>query len=117
MTYSDAQEKGADPLPMPVKRSDTAWNGYRFLVVMGVLASVVIYTMGAILTGIAYRTMDSRANCTRVGLDGPQAQTVISMHGFNTSLVVVGPCFMAAGGAIVAFIIFQWCFCRPVIRE
>lgn len=47
---------------MPAKRSDKAWNGYRFLVVMGVLASVLIYTMGAILTGIAYRTMDSKGN-------------------------------------------------------
>lgn len=57
---SPREQRGADPLPMPIKKSDTAWNGYRFLVVMGVIASVVIYTMGAILTGIAYRTMDSR---------------------------------------------------------
>ncbi|XP_068226131.1 uncharacterized protein [Palaemon carinicauda] len=91
------------------------YRGYKMIIVMTIIASVMLYTVGAVLTGIAYR-LERGYNCTREGMGGPD-HSKISGYGYNNVLVIVGPSFMAAGGAIITVIIFQWCFCRPAIKE
>ncbi|XP_064084278.1 uncharacterized protein LOC135200005 [Macrobrachium nipponense] len=90
-------------------------RGYKMIIVMTIIASVMLYTVGAVLTGIAYR-LERGYNCTRDGLGGPE-HSRLAAYGYNNALVIVGPSFMAAGGAIITIIIFQWCFCRPAIKD
>merc|ERR1711970_1606271 len=95
-----------------VGSSDDGWCGYKLMVIVGIMVAVCIYTLGAVATGTAYRTHLPGKNCTCY-YEGDQI-SVETGDWFNTPLVVVGPAFMSAGGAIVDFIIYQWCFCRPV---
>ncbi|KAK7075652.1 hypothetical protein SK128_025592 [Halocaridina rubra] len=93
------------------------WCGYRFFVIFGVIASIVIYTIGAIVTGVVFHSWSRQANCTVEEYYDEHYVSQQEMFAFNTPLVVVGPCFMAAGGAIILFMIAQWYFCRPTARS
>ncbi|XP_045586531.1 uncharacterized protein [Procambarus clarkii] len=93
------------------RRHPVGWCGVRFLVIMSVICCTIIYLIGAIITGITYRTYGLLANCT-----DPRDFTPVTMYAYTTPLVVVGPCFMSAGGSILIFLLFQWCFCRPGIN-
>ncbi|XP_037778568.1 uncharacterized protein LOC119575160 [Penaeus monodon] len=95
---------------LKVLTKEQGWCGYRAVLIMGVVTSVIIYTIGAIITGVTYRDWDRRANCT---LDYPGGSQTEDLYLYNTPLVVIGPCFMAVGGAIIVFMILQWFFCRP----
>ncbi|XP_042872414.1 uncharacterized protein LOC122253417 [Penaeus japonicus] len=96
-----------------VLTKERGWCGYRAVLIMGVAVSVIVYTIGAIITGVTYRDWDRRANCTVVYPDGSIHYEPDDLYLYNTPLVVVGPCFMAVGGAIVTFMILQWFLCRP----
>ncbi|CAL4159753.1 unnamed protein product [Meganyctiphanes norvegica] len=100
-----------------VGSSDEGWCGYKLMVVVGVMVAIIMYTLGAVATGIAYRLTPHGENCTCFIRNDPVPVAVKTGEWFETPMVVVGPAFMAAGGSIVAFIIFQWCFCRPVIKH
>ncbi|XP_064078877.1 uncharacterized protein LOC135196201 [Macrobrachium nipponense] len=94
------------------------WCGYRFLLILSLIVSVVTYTVGAIVTGVVFRAWNRRANCTNVSYDENDREVLNEeMFDYNTPLVVVGPSFMAVGGAILLFLIFQWSFCKPAVKR
>ncbi|XP_053631020.1 uncharacterized protein [Cherax quadricarinatus] len=90
---------------------NTGWCGVRFLVLISVISSTIVYLIGSVITGVTYRTYGLYANCTFDSRYAPSVRYV-----YDTPLVVVGPCFMSAGGAILVFLLFQWCFCRPLLH-
>ncbi|KAF2358279.1 hypothetical protein FHG87_010962 [Trinorchestia longiramus] len=59
-----------EEMPSPGKKYDVnadygpdakikhAWCGYRVVIILGLVISVMVYTIGAILSGVAYRTYD-----------------------------------------------------------
>ncbi|XP_068231431.1 uncharacterized protein [Palaemon carinicauda] len=94
------------------------WCGYRFLLILSLIVSIVTYTVGAIVTGVVFRAWNRRANCTDVWFDEHDIEVRNeAIFEYNTPLVVIGPSFMAVGGAILLFLIFQWSFCKPAIKR
>ncbi|KAK3874789.1 hypothetical protein Pcinc_020299 [Petrolisthes cinctipes] len=92
----------------------SGWCASKHMVVISVICSVLVYVIGAIISGITYRVYGLSVPSTCTLPDGRFMPT--SMVIYPTPLVVVGPCFMSAGGAILIFLMFQWCFCRPLTR-
>ncbi|KAG7164691.1 hypothetical protein Hamer_G005087 [Homarus americanus] len=89
------------------------WCGGRLLVKITIFISLIIYLTGSIITGIAYRVYEGLpVNCT---MDARFDSTHIYVY--ETPFVVVGPCFMSAGGAVLTFLLLQWVFCRPTLEN
>ncbi|XP_018022972.1 uncharacterized protein LOC108678985 [Hyalella azteca] len=96
-----------------------AWCGYRVVIIFGTVVSILIYTVGAILTGVSYRTYDRGVNCTLPYYAYSMGSVIktTSLFGYNTPLVVVGPVLMGVGGTIIGVLLLQWCFCRPALTN
>ncbi|KAK4322841.1 hypothetical protein Pmani_006426 [Petrolisthes manimaculis] len=92
----------------------SGWCASKHLVFISVISSVIIYVIGAIISGVTYRVYGLKVPSTCTLPDGQFMPT--SMVIYPTPLVVVGPCFMSAGGAILILLLLQWCFCRPMTR-
>ncbi|KAK4322840.1 hypothetical protein Pmani_006426 [Petrolisthes manimaculis] len=124
----------------------SGWCASKHLVFISVISSVIIYVIGAIISGVTYRVYGLKVPSTCTLPDGqfmPTSMVIFntnmfcfplpvtvpstctlpdgqfmptSMVIYPTPLVVVGPCFMSAGGAILILLLLQWCFCRPMTR-
>ncbi|KAK8388051.1 hypothetical protein O3P69_020137 [Scylla paramamosain] len=78
---------------------------------MATLCSCIIYFIGAIITGIAYRVHSVKVECKYADTYQPIQETV-----FLSPLVVVGPCLMSSGGTLFLYLVFQWFLCRPMVK-